>query len=86
MRLGPIRVRAHTGRQGPQVLLEMSGNAKAIRQGFKARRNGGTAALLGIPGAPVSLDLPNDIIFKGATVLGINGARCLRLGFRLRAL
>ncbi|MCA9105284.1 MAG: L-threonine 3-dehydrogenase [Planctomycetales bacterium] len=59
--------------QGPQVLLEMSGHAKAIRQGFAALRNGGTAALLGIPGDEVAFDLANDIIFKGATVLGING-------------
>src|SRR5204863_1013652 len=69
----PDQVRAHTSKQGPQVLLEMSGNAKAIRQGFKALRNGGTAALLGIPSKAVELDLANDIIFKGAAVLGING-------------
>lgn len=65
--------RRATHGQGPQVLLEMSGNAKALRQGFAALRNGGTAALLGIPGDEVSFDLANDIIFKGATVLGING-------------
>lgn len=81
----PDQVRAHTGRQGPQVLLEMSGNAKAIRQGFKALRNGGTAALLGIPGAPVSLDLPNDIIFKGATVLGINGRKMFETWFQVES-
>jgi threonine 3-dehydrogenase len=81
----PDQVRAHTGRQGPQVLLEMSGNAKAIRQGFKALRNGGTAALLGIPGAPVSFDLPNDIIFKGATVLGINGRKMFETWYQVES-
>ena len=35
--------------------------------------NGGTAALLGIPGRLVEFDLADDIIFKGAKVLGING-------------
>jgi threonine 3-dehydrogenase len=69
----PARIRRETHNQGPQVFLEMSGNPAAIRQGFKALRNGGTAALLGLPSGPVELDLPNDIIFKGATVLGING-------------
>lgn len=59
--------------QGPEVLLEMSGHPTAIRQGFSALRNGGTAALLGIPGNEISIDLANDIIFKGAKVLGING-------------
>ena len=69
----PEKARRATRNQGPEVLLEMSGNPTAIRQGFKALRNGGTAALLGLPSNPVELDLPRDIIFKGATVLGING-------------
>lgn len=69
----PRRARQLTHGQGPQVLLEMSGNPTAIRQGFTALRNGGTAALLGLPSGEVSFDLANDIIFKGATVLGING-------------
>jgi len=71
----PAKARELTHDQGPEVLLEMSGHPKAIRQGFTALRNGGTAALLGIPSEPVPLDLPNDIIFKGATVLGINGRK-----------
>lgn len=71
----PQHARALTHDQGPQVWLEMSGHPVAIQQGFKALRNGGTAALLGIPAKPVELNLPDDIIFKGATVLGINGRR-----------
>ncbi|MCO6455828.1 MAG: L-threonine 3-dehydrogenase [Pirellulaceae bacterium] len=69
----PGKARQATGNQGPEVLLEMSGHPAAIRQGFAALRNGGTAALLGLPSDRVSFDLANDIIFKGATVLGING-------------
>jgi threonine 3-dehydrogenase len=61
----------------------MSGNPKAIRQGFAALRNGGTAALLGIPAEPVALDLPNDIIFKGATVLGINGRKMFETWYQV---
>ena len=77
------RARAETHDQGPEVLLEMSGNAKAIRQGFAALRNGGTAALLGLPAEPVALDLPNDIIFKGATVLGINGRKMFETWYQV---
>ncbi len=69
----PTKARAATHNQGPEVLLEMSGHPGAIRQGFSALRNGGTAALLGLPAEPITIDLPNDIIFKGAKVLGING-------------
>jgi len=75
--------RAATHNQGPQVLLEMSGHPAAIRQGFAALRNGGTAALLGLPSSPVALDLPNDIIFKGATVLGINGRRMFETWYQM---
>jgi len=67
------QAREDTHNQGPQVLLEMSGSSRAIREGLTALRNGGTAALLGTPSNPVEINLSNDIIFKGATILGING-------------
>jgi threonine 3-dehydrogenase len=79
----PQEARKLTHDQGPEVLLEMSGHPKAIRQGFAALRNGGTAALLGLPSEPVALDLPNDIIFKGATVLGINGRRMFETWYQV---
>jgi threonine 3-dehydrogenase len=63
----------------------MSGHPKAIQQGFTALRNGGTAALLGLPSQPVALDLPNDIIFKGATVLGINGRRMFETWYQVES-
>jgi threonine 3-dehydrogenase len=77
------QARAETHDQGPEVFLEMSGNPRAIRQGFAALRNGGTAALLGLPAEPVALDLPNDIIFKGATVLGINGRKMFETWYQV---
>src|SRR5947199_8770543 len=66
---------AETNGTGVDALLEMSGNATAIQQGFKALRAGGRASLLGIPTESVRLDLVNDVIFKGATVQGIYGRR-----------
>ena len=79
----PKRARQATHDQGPQVLLEMSGNPRAIREGFQALRNGGTAALLGLPASEVSFDLANDIIFKGAKVLGINGRRMFETWYQV---
>ena len=81
----PAEVRRRTHDQGPQVLLEMSGHPKAIRQGFSALRNGGTAALLGLPVGPVEFDRPIDIIFKGATVLGINGRRMFETWYQVES-
>jgi threonine 3-dehydrogenase len=81
----PERVRQETGGQGPQVLLEMSGSPVAIRQGFTALANGGTAALLGLPSRPVEIDLNQHIIFKGATVLGINGRRMFETWYQIES-
>jgi threonine 3-dehydrogenase len=53
----------------------MSGNPRAIAQGFEMLRYGGEAALLGLTSKPVELDLNNAIVFKGATVHGISGRR-----------
>ena len=79
-------VRKATRGQGPQVLLEMSWHAEAIRMGFASLRNGGTAALLGIPSNEITFDLANDIIFKGATVLGINGRRMFETWYQMENL
>lgn len=79
-------VEKRTGGLGADVLLEMSGHGGAIRQGFQALAGGGVAALLGLPGAPVELDLATDIIFKGATVHGINGRRIFETWYQMEAL
>ncbi len=77
------KVKDATSGQGVQALLEMSGHPKAIRQGFASLRNGGVAALLGLPSKPVEIDLNNDIIFKGATVLGINGRKMFETWYQM---
>jgi threonine 3-dehydrogenase len=68
-------VRDATDGAGVDVMLEMSGNGRAIAQGFEMLRYGGEAALLGLTSKPVELDLNNAIVFKGATVHGISGRR-----------
>jgi threonine 3-dehydrogenase len=49
-------------------------------------RAGGRASLLGIPSQPVTLDLLNDVIFKGATVHGIFGRRMFETWVQMTAL
>ena len=73
------QVIAATDGAGADVLLEMSGNPTAIHQGFQMLRSGGRASLLGIPKDPVTFDLVNDVIFKGATVQGIYGRKMFEL-------
>ena len=75
-----------TNGEGIDVLLEMSGNEKAINDAFKCLTNGGTASLLGIPSAPITIDLATAIVFKGATVLGINGRKMFETWYQGQAL
>jgi threonine 3-dehydrogenase len=80
------RVMEATGGSGVDVLLEMSGHPSAIRQGFQLLRMGGRASLLGIPARAVEMDLANGVIFKGATVHGINGRKMYETWFQAEAL
>lgn len=75
-----------TGGTGVDVLLEMSGHPEAMRLGFALLRTGGRASLLGIPSKPFELDFARDIIFKGATVQGINGRKMFETWFQMEAL
>jgi len=79
-------VLAETQGAGVDVVLEMSGHPKAIRQAFAMLRRGGRISLLGIPSKPLELDLANDIIFKGAIVQGINGRRVFETWYQMQAL
>ena len=75
-----------TNGDGVDVLLEMSGSGQAIDSGLRMVRNGGRAALLGIPSDNVNINLAERIIFKGLTVLGINGRRMFETWYETQAL
>ncbi len=75
-----------TGGIGVDVMLEMSGHPDGMRLGFEILRTGGRVSLLGIPAEPVEIDFARDIIFKGATVVGINGRKMYETWFQMEAL
>jgi threonine 3-dehydrogenase len=79
-------VRNDTRGEGVDVLLEMSGAPQAMDEGFRTLRNGGTAALLGLPARSVTFDFNANVIFKGCTVLGINGRRMWETWYQMEDL
>ena len=79
-------IRRETGGTGVDVVLEMSGNETAIRQAFEMTTNGGRISLLGLPSRPVTLDLNDDIIFRGVRVYGITGRELWRTWYKTAAL
>lgn len=66
-------IKTLTRNQGVDVVLEMSGSPIAINDAFNSLKLGGTVVMMGIPKGKVELDINNDIIFKEATVIGVNG-------------
>ncbi len=79
-------VLSETRGRGTDLVLEMSGAASAIETGFKALTPGGRMSLLGLPDKPVSIDINNSIIFKGAHVHGVTGRRMFQTWYQVRGL
>lgn len=83
----PIEVvRKHTRGYGADVVLEMSGNAGAIRQSLKAARNGARVSLLGLPARPLEIDLSADVIMRGLVLKGITGRKMWQTWYQIRSL
>ena len=58
---------------GADVVIDYTGNTKAILDGFRAVRKGGKMVLVGLPDQDLTLNLTDNIIYKEATVIGVTG-------------
>lgn len=77
--------RADSGKLGVDVVLEMSGNPAAISDALTIVRMGGDVSLLGLPHKPITIDLSDDVIFKGIHIHGIIGRRMFDTWYRMIA-
>ena len=59
-----------TGGRGASVVIDCTGSAKAFAHVVKLAARLGRVVLLGAPPVPVTVDLHDDIIISGLTVLG----------------
>jgi len=71
-------IKEMTAGRGAPVVLEMSGNPRAVGQGTEMLARGGRMSLLGLPDEPVPLALTDNVIFKEARLLGITGREMFR--------
>jgi threonine 3-dehydrogenase len=83
--LGKIN-KAAKDNYGVDVVLEMSGNPRAIELGLKAIKNGGRYTAFGLPGDRIDIDWSQDIIFKGLKVYGIVGREIFKSWYRMENL
>ena len=68
---------------GADAIVEASGNAAALEGAFAYLRKGGRCALIGLPSAPVRLNIGPDVVFKEATIVGIHGREMFRTWTRM---
>jgi threonine 3-dehydrogenase len=80
------RLRAETDGNGVDIVLEMSGSSPALHQGLQAVTNGGRVSLLGTHTVPATVDLSQEVIFKGIRIYGITGRRLWDTWYRTTAL
>jgi threonine 3-dehydrogenase len=80
------RLRSETDGNGVDVVLEMSGAEPALHQGLAAVTNGGRVSLLGTHSVPATVDLSEEIIFKGLRIYGITGRKLFDTWYRTTAL
>ncbi len=66
-------IRTLTNGEGVGVVIETSGNVKAVKQGFEILRKCGSCVMIGLPSEPLILDAAPDIVWKEARVYGVHG-------------
>ncbi len=71
---------------GVDVVLDMAGNKNAVSDGFSILRKTGTYTSFGISSTPFEFDMANNIVFKGAKVIGINGRKMFETWYQIRNL
>jgi len=66
-------IREATGGRGVEVVIELSGSTQATQSSFKVLAKRGRISLVGIASEPITLDIPDDIVYKEARVIGSTG-------------
>lgn len=58
---------------GADIVIDYTGNGRAILDGFASLRKGGKMVLVGLPSKDLTINLSDNIIYKEATVIGVTG-------------
>lgn len=80
------KVMEYTNGMGADVIGDFSGNKTAIETAFKYLKPGGGFAILGIPNENISINVTDDIVFKGAQIYGVTGRRIYDTWYQVKEL
>ncbi|XMB72184.1 L-threonine 3-dehydrogenase [Mycoplasmatota bacterium WC30] len=80
------KVMEYTNGKGADVIGDFSGNKGAIETAFKYLKAGGGFAILGIPDQNISLNITDDVVFKGARIYGVTGRRIYETWYQVKDL
>jgi threonine 3-dehydrogenase len=79
-------VKKETDGKGVDVVLETAGTPDAVQLGLSILRPGGKISLLGVYSKPLTIDLSKSVVFKYATIQGINGRLMYDTWYRMAGL
>ena len=80
------KIMEYTKNEGVDVAIEMSGSESALHDAFNVVKMAGTVVMFGIPPKPVTIDVANEIVFKGIKILAINGRKMFKTWFEIASL
>lgn len=78
-------VRGLTDGYGADAFVDFSGNVEAIVDGLNSLRRAGRAALFGIPGKPLTLEVANTVILNEIVVTGCHGREMFGTWYKSQA-
>jgi threonine 3-dehydrogenase len=79
-------IKAHTGGEGVDVVLELSGNPTAVQAGLDSLRMGGDMVLLGTSNNPSEMNLAGDVVFKSRHIHGVTGRKLWHTWYKMKGL
>jgi threonine 3-dehydrogenase len=68
---------------GVDMVLEISGSQKAYDQGLRLLRKAGTFVVIGLPSKSIQLEIPTNVMYKEAKILGITGREMYETWFQV---
>lgn len=80
------KVKEYTNNHGADVVCEFSGNKYAIQSAFKYVKAGGGLSMLGLPSEEITINVADDIVFKGIHIYGVVGRRIYDTWYKVKEL